>query len=96
MVKENLDRYSVTMDRFGGLVTAPINSTILGCRRDFMIATYHAKIKKQNQSQQNKMSPRSHIIEIFATEYLSQKLINTFRMEVLFCEDLHSNFLTRP
>jgi len=97
MVKEYLDRYSVTMDRFGGLVTAPINSTMLGCRKDFMIATYHAKIRK-NKTRVNKIihASRTHIIDISTTEYLSQKLINTFRMEVLFCKDLHSNFLTCP
>lgn len=64
MAKENLDRYSVTMDRFGGLVTAPINSTILGCRKDFMIATYHAKIKEQTKSQQNNSCFQDAIIEI--------------------------------
>jgi hypothetical protein len=36
---QNLDKYSVTMDRFGGWVTAPIKRTIFGCRRRFIIAT---------------------------------------------------------
>lgn len=36
---QNLDKYSVTMDKFGGVVTAPINSTIFGCRRPFIIVT---------------------------------------------------------
>lgn len=36
-----LDKYSVTIDRFGGSVTAPMNRTIFGCLRLFIIATYH-------------------------------------------------------
>lgn len=34
-----LDKYSVTMDKFGASVTAPISSTIFGWRNLFMIAT---------------------------------------------------------
>lgn len=36
---KNLDKYSVTMDKFGGSVTAPMKRTIFGCRRRFIIAT---------------------------------------------------------
>ena len=36
---KNLDKYSVTIDKFGGWVTAPIKRTIFGWRRRFIIAT---------------------------------------------------------
>ena len=35
--KQYLDKYSVTIDKFGGLITAPIKSTIFGWRNRFMI-----------------------------------------------------------
>uniref|UniRef100_A0A0A9GG85 CTR2 n=1 Tax=Arundo donax TaxID=35708 RepID=A0A0A9GG85_ARUDO len=39
LYKLPLDKYSVTIDKFGGSVTAPMNRTIFGCLRLFMIAT---------------------------------------------------------
>lgn len=41
---QNLDKYSVTMDKFGGSVTAPIKRTMFGCRRHFIMATWKSKI----------------------------------------------------
>jgi len=52
-----LDKYSVTIDRFGGSVTAPMNRTIFGCLRLFMIATYHIKKNIYKETTLNNNSP---------------------------------------
>jgi hypothetical protein len=45
LYKLPLDKYSVTIDRLGGSVTAPMKRTIFGCLRLFIIATYNNEKK---------------------------------------------------
>jgi len=47
-----LGRYSDTMDKFGGRVTAPINRTIFGWRSRRIIRTLSNKVDKYYQTVQ--------------------------------------------
>ena len=87
---KNLDKYSVTMDKFGGLVTAPIKRTMFGCRRSFIIVTYQTKegeayLKfKTKKVQGNYVLKNLNASKCSAIMYLTQKFFKAFGMKILF------------
>jgi hypothetical protein len=50
----HLDKYSVTIDNFGGWITAPIRSTMFGWRRRFMSVTYEINWDTEVKSMRTK------------------------------------------
>jgi hypothetical protein len=77
----------VTIDKLGGCVTAPINKTMFGCRKCFIIATWQEKLEyssNQQQANYSKMAPllmfwvyKSSIIQNICHHVLKYKNLYT-------------------